>query len=46
MEYIFTFIKNKHEKISVCKGHNFMDALWHFYDLEGMVNIIKVERIS
>ena len=46
MEYRFTFIdKDGQEETSVCRGNNFMDALWSFYDLEGMRNIVLVERI-
>jgi len=46
MEYRFTFIdKDGNEETSVCGGHNLMDALWSFYDLEGMRNIVLVERI-
>ncbi len=45
MEYRFTYSDSVGEEISVCSGNNFLDALWEFYDLNGMVNIVKVERI-
>ena len=44
MEYKFTFIDvDGQEETTVCPGHNVMDALWNFYDLEGMRNILLVE---
>ena len=46
MEYKFTFIDvDGQEETTVCTGHNLMDALWNFYDLEGMRNILLVELI-
>ena len=47
MEYRFTFIdKDGKEETTVTRGNNFMDALWEFYEFEGICNIIKVERIN
>lgn len=46
MEYRFTFIDDElFDETSVCSGNNFMDALFKFYNLGGIRNIILVERI-
>jgi hypothetical protein len=46
MEFRFTFIdKDGQDEQSVCRGNNLMDALFSFYELEGMRNITLIERI-
>lgn len=46
MEFRITFIdKDGGDEHSICCGKNLLDALFSFYELEGMRNIILIEQL-